>query len=128
MNGPALSSILLYSKNIDNAVEFYRTILQRDPLFQGDEVTIFDCGSIELIIHKDPAPFVGLLEGLETEEIRGKGVIIGFRVENVDLQYNRLLHEGVVFSTPPISQPFGRRQAYLYDLDGYNVVLESRVD
>lgn len=57
--------------------------------------------------------------------VRGKGIIIHFIVEDINSEYERLIGEGFQISMGPTSQSFGRRQIYLYDCNGYNVVVEQ---
>tara|TARA_R110000868_G_scaffold66399_3_gene197784 strand:- start:392 stop:769 length:378 start_codon:yes stop_codon:yes gene_type:complete len=62
----------------------------------------------------------------------GEGVTVYFECENLDIEYNRLIAEGVEFIHPPIDQTWLWKEARLKDPDGNNIILfyggENRVN
>lgn len=62
----------------------------------------------------------------------GEGVTVYFECENLDVEYNRLIAEGLEFIHPPINQTWLWREAKLKDPDGNNIILfyggENRVN
>lgn len=123
-----LGSVLLYVRDLIVSRKYYEALLERAFVQYGEQAAILDAGGCELILLQEPEIFTGDLTGLESEKIRGKGIVVHFAVDDVDTHYSRLQSCGIAVSLAPTSQSFGRRQMYLYDPDGYNVVMESRIE
>ena len=124
-----LGGRLIYVKDVERSVAFYNNILCDVSIKRfGVEFAIVALeNSSVLYIHRDPEKFEGYLEGLERRQTRGDGAIIHFEVS--DLRgWCKLCEEAQIsISMGPVAQPFGRTQCYLYDPDGYNIVIEEMV-
>jgi catechol 2,3-dioxygenase-like lactoylglutathione lyase family enzyme len=118
--------VLLYVNDVERSIAFYTRILR---LALGarpaDHFAILDAEGVSIYLHADPDKFTGLLEGLERRKTRGDGTIMHFNVENVDEWANHCSACGHPISLGPVAQPFGRKQCYIYDPDGYNIVVEE---
>ncbi|TBG66108.1 VOC family protein [Rhizobium leguminosarum] len=121
----SLGPVLLFAKSLEATETFYRRLLGKDPKLKTSEVLIFDVEGHELVFIPDREPFQGNLAGLETEVIRGKGIILHLTAPDVDKEYRRLKKSGFDISSAPSDKPFGRRQMYIYDCNGYNIAIET---
>lgn len=119
--------VLLFAKNLKETEEFYRRLLGKDPKIKTSEVLIFDVEGHELVFVPDAEPFQGNLAGLESETVRGKGIILHLTAPDVDKEHRRLKKLGFNISAAPSDKPFGRRQMYIYDCNGYNIAIETVV-
>jgi len=120
-------SAFLYVRDLTASAEFYAVVLECQPSFSNDEVAIFSfAGGGELILHRDNPETFESPENPEGGVGRGRGVILHFTCADVDLRHKNLLASNIPVSLAPVSQSFGRRQMYLYDPDGYNLVVETR--
>ncbi|MGO7182492.1 VOC family protein [Rhizobium brockwellii] len=118
--------LLLYAKNLGETARFYQILLGSGPKHSSEEVLIFDLAGQELIMIPDPPTLPANLEGLGVDKVRGKGIIIHFAVDDLDSEYQRLVDGNIAISAEPADMQFGRRQMYLYDCNGYNIVVEQR--
>jgi uncharacterized glyoxalase superfamily protein PhnB len=117
----SISAILLYVRDLPRSAEFYKHLLDAIPSETNDSVVVFDVGPGKLVLHLEKGTVISQRSDLDT----GVGVIVHFAVADVDDEYRRLTSIGITISMPPTDQTFGRRQMYLYDPDGYNVVIEQ---
>lgn len=123
-----VTGCLLYVRDLDRSVAFYTTALKLDLLQRsGNDVVILTDGNFELILHRDELQWTGPLMSLKSDTHRGKGMVLHFRVDDVDAWENHFRSCGHQPSYGPVSQSFGRRQCYIYDPDGYNIVVEHCV-
>jgi catechol 2,3-dioxygenase-like lactoylglutathione lyase family enzyme len=121
-----ITGVLLYVIDVDRAVAFYVGILGlRLEARPASHIALLGGEGVSLYLHRRPDPLPDRLMPLSTPNMSGLGVMIHFTVQNVDLYERRLDAAGYPMSQRPIDQPFGRRQMYLYDPDGYNLVIES---
>jgi catechol 2,3-dioxygenase-like lactoylglutathione lyase family enzyme len=121
-----VTGVLLYVKDVDRAVAFYAgTLGLRLEARPAPHTALVDAGGVSLYLHREPDPLPDRLAPLAIANMCGLGVIIHLTVEDVDLYATRLDAAGYPISQRPIDQSFGRRQMYLYDPDGYNLVLEA---
>jgi len=120
-----LGPILMFAKDLQETEVFYRRLLGKAPKLKTPEALVFDIEKAELVFIKDPPVFRGNLDGLETERVRGKGIILHLSALNVDKEYKRLKRAGFTISSPPADKIYGRRQMYIYDCNGYNIAIET---
>ncbi|MCL6643076.1 MAG: VOC family protein [Candidatus Bipolaricaulota bacterium] len=122
-----IHSVLLYVRDVQASLAYYRDKLGFQVGFQSDEeggVVGLRLGEFSLILHSD--------QGVQPEYLlpsgeRGRGVILHFEVENVDLYHDTLKEKGVAISKRPEDQSFGLRTMYVYDPDGYNLCFVQRL-
>lgn len=117
----ACSGILLHVADVDRSVKFYTETLGLKKLMQhANEIAIVDAGGgFSIYLHRDEL-------GPRSERL-GVGVIVHFSSASVDACEKKLLACNYPISMSPTNQSFGRRQMYLYDPDGYNIVVEQFV-
>jgi catechol 2,3-dioxygenase-like lactoylglutathione lyase family enzyme len=121
-----ITGLLLYVKDVDQSVDFYAGTLGLTLAARpAPHFAQLDAGGFSLYLHCEPDPLPDRLLPLSTPNMCGLGAIIHLTVEDVDLYESRLNAASYPISQRPINQPFGRRQMYLYDPDGYNLVIEA---
>ena len=115
---------LLYVRDVAKSAAFYRLQFGFAATnVTSAEFTIVELEGWRLYLHRDPAPFTGNLAGLEARKTRGDGVIVHFRVGDVDAWAARFESAGHTISRKPATTPYGLRECYVYDPDGYNLVV-----
>lgn len=120
-----ISHVLLYVKDVSASLNFYRDSLGfQGAMLEGCVVAQLDVGGSAVILHTDKNLDPGYLPAPGQ---RGRGVIVEFEVPDVDAYCQSLKSKGVKISMEPVSQPWGLRQMYLYDPDGYNLAFSQRV-
>lgn len=113
-----LNQITIYSSDSEKAVEFYKTlgfVLIVDSL---PRYARFECptGNSTFSIHET------------SEELSNTAVVLYFECEDVDLEHQRLLANGITFLTPPIDQTWLWREASLFDPDNNKIILYTAGD
>ncbi|MGH7753438.1 MAG: VOC family protein [Gemmatimonadales bacterium] len=121
-----VDSILLYVRDVDDSLRYYRDRLGFTPSFFAPEeggVAGLQVGNIRMILHTDQdlRP-----DYLQPSGERGRGVILHFEVEDVDRYHADLVGRGVEISLAPTEESWGARAMYLYDPDGYNICFLQR--
>lgn len=114
----ALYSVLLYVRDLDASLAFYRDRLGLRPLGPPGDVAMLQAGACQVVLHpRDagdwPAPGVTLDPG---------GMALTFEVDDPDAWAERLSREGVEIVRGPLDQVWGR-VVFVRDPDGRTVVL-----
>jgi predicted enzyme related to lactoylglutathione lyase len=107
-----VEGVVLYSKDLAQAKDFYSRILGLPVLLEEPQVIHFDGGSVRLAIHRYP-----IEGGREAPE----GFVV-FAVDDLAKAYEDLRRKGAEFLGPPASRPYGR-VAYLHDPEGHEIGL-----
>jgi len=118
------TGICLVTEDLPALVRFYTEILGCQAV--GDEHHAeFDFNGSSLAIFTRPG-----MEEMAPGSMQGAGYgsfTIGFEVEDVDVQYERLKTFGVTFVKLAASYPWGTRSVWFRDPDGNIVDFYSRV-
>jgi predicted enzyme related to lactoylglutathione lyase len=113
-----VEGVVLYSKDLAQAKDFYSRILGLPVLLEEPHVIHFDGGSVRLAIHRYP------IEGAREAP---EGFVV-FAVDDLAKTYEDLRRKGAEFLGPPASRPYGR-VAYLHDPEGHEIgLLEEPVE
>lgn len=116
--------VFLYVKDLERSIDFYRSVLRLEIAARpATHFAVLQMGEGKLYLHKDPDRFSTSLEVLNTSTVRGHGLMLHFQVDDVDQTKQQCEMLGREISFGPVDQEFGQRQLYLYDPDGYNIVL-----
>ena len=118
-----LDYVILYVRDVERAVEFYRDVIGLRHRFTRDGYAEFGTGR---------AKFGLLGEERAAELVRemasgGGGSEVLFLVEDVDRQAERLRGEGVRILSGPEDRPWGHRSLHLADPDGHVVELAQEI-
>ncbi|OLE74271.1 hypothetical protein AUG19_09135 [archaeon 13_1_20CM_2_54_9] len=113
--GLALNLILFYVRDLKRSKDFYvRKLGFKKTYGDNDYVSVKAPNGVTLGLHKAPR---GTVKPSASEYY--------FRVDNVDIWYDRLRSKGVKFSRRPKDQPWGDRTAYFRDPDKYQLALHG---
>jgi catechol 2,3-dioxygenase-like lactoylglutathione lyase family enzyme len=120
-----LTHLCVITGNVARLRDFYAQVLQIAPAtdraeyaefaFNGSALSFYDADSFQ-----EHAKDAALPE-------RNRSVMIEFRVDDVDAEYDRLLQLQIEWVKPPSTQPWGNRSIYFRDPDGNLVNIYSRV-
>ena len=132
-----LIQILLYVRDPVRMRQFYETVLGFKLRALERDVSHFDAGGVELVLHPDPPfadpeyrDFINQLKG----NMRGMGSAIHFDVDDVDAYFAELKGKGLTPIDPeknraiqePIERREGRREFVIEDPEGYWLYFGSR--
>ena len=118
-----LTGLCLITHDVLRLSTFYRDLLQVE--LQGDQIhsELFTQGAGLYIFLETQ------MEQMAPGSLQGAGhgsFTIEFQVEDVDLEYERILKMGAPIVKPPTTYPWGRRAVWFRDPDG-NIVNFYRV-
>ncbi|MEH6892593.1 VOC family protein [Bacillus sp. JJ864] len=120
--------IILYAKQYEECIRFYRDILQLP--IKGEHVTYveFDTGSTILAINSRDD--VRELTGLPIPKTLSQSSTfeIGFVVGGVDETIHMLKKHGVTVLVEPVTKPWGQTVSYVSDPDGNYIEICSSLD
>jgi len=86
-----LHSVLIWSEDVQRLLPFYRDVLGLKPLVETDQFAVFPAVGLRIGTHND-------VRGLARDPNR---VMLNFRVEDCQAEYERLAEQGVEFIRPP---------------------------
>ena len=113
---PALVNSCLITANIKDLAAFYKSVLQVEPRWSGDDYVEFRTGVGVLAIFSAQAQ-ERYIPGAAIAA-NNKGIVLEFRVADVDQEYRRLKPLVKIWVKPPTTQPWGTRSVYFRDPDG----------
>ena len=116
---PALKSIMLVVKDTKRSREFYSEVLGFEAKVNGDDFSsVLTANGVEIELH---APHEG-----HDHAVASKGTQLSLEVDDVDKWHAAMSARGVEFSQSPKKMPWGTREAYLRDPDGYLIAVVTR--
>jgi uncharacterized glyoxalase superfamily protein PhnB len=117
------AGVCLITNRVRALAEFYEKALRAKA--EGDDTHMsLSVGNTDLAIFSSEG-----MEGMAPGSTRGTGhggVTIGFTVEDVDAEYERLQALGAEFLMPPTTHPWGWRSFFFRDMDGNIVVFNCK--
>jgi catechol 2,3-dioxygenase-like lactoylglutathione lyase family enzyme len=114
--GPELLHTCLITPNVQRLVDFYEPVLKLKAKRSGGDYAEFQTGAGVLAIFSAAAQekyIPGSAEGAAN-----RGVVLEFKVADVDQEYRRLQGLVKTWVKPPSNQPWGTRSFYFRDPDG----------
>jgi catechol 2,3-dioxygenase-like lactoylglutathione lyase family enzyme len=112
---PMLAHTCLITTNVRRLVDFYEPILELKAQWSGGDYAEFHGGAGVLAIFAAKAQEKYIPGSAQAAE--NKGMILEFRVSDVDREYRRLQSLVKVWVKPPTTQPWGTRSIYFRDPD-----------
>jgi catechol 2,3-dioxygenase-like lactoylglutathione lyase family enzyme len=109
MSATGIFYVFLYVSDLERSKAFYRDKLGWQPGTDEQDVAGFSFGEGYLVIHRDTRP----------ERVYGGGMWIAVKVDDVNAEHAALIARGVE-AGELLDQPWGERQFYFKDPDGYN--------
>lgn len=113
---PALINTCFITNDVDRLVDFYSQILRVPAQRAGKEYAEFHTGVGVIAIFSADAQEKYIPHSAEPAS--NKGVVLEFRVSDVDQEYARLKPIVKQWVKPPTDQPWGTRSIYFRDPDG----------
>jgi uncharacterized glyoxalase superfamily protein PhnB len=131
-----ISDACLFVSNISHSVNFYQRMLNMNIEYQDGDFVVFSGLGISFAIWSHEAAKKELLRHFRSdpkqEEIQFKNssekdtrlnqVMLSVHLENkqaVDMEYERLSNQRIIFLTPPKSFPWNDYATYFLDPDNY---------
>jgi predicted enzyme related to lactoylglutathione lyase len=118
MSGSGIKRIntILYCRNWDDTVKFYRDVLKLSVNHKAEWLVEFQ------VIDNT---FISIANAASTsiQSSKGAGITLSFQVENVDTVQRQLREMGV--TTGPIKSIWGARAFYIFDPEGHRIELWS---
>ena len=108
-----LVELAYFTDDVGHMADFYRRLLNAEPVAQSEGMAIFLVGETKVFIHHSYTPSEG---DLPPENH------IAFAIGDVDAACNRLVEQGLALEIPPQDFYWGR-SAYLRDPDGHQIEL-----
>ena len=111
-------STCLITQNVRKLCDFYQNVFQVQTE-ASDTFVAFEPGGVPLTLFHTAG-----MEQMAPGSMQGAGIgnaILEFEVEDVDVEYARLLELNVSIVKPPTTQPWGLRSVWFRDPDG-NIV------
>ncbi|WP_242224221.1 VOC family protein [Bacillus cereus group sp. BfR-BA-01380] len=120
--------IILYAKQYEECIHFYRDILQLPIKGEHGTYVEFDTGSTILAINSRES--VQELTGLSISKALSESSTfeIGFVVDNVSETINSFKKHGVKVLVEPVTKPWGQTVSYVCDPDGNYIEICSSLD
>ncbi len=113
---PVLSNVCVITNDVKRLVDFYEPVLSLKAKRSGDDYAEFPTGAGVLAIFSAKAQ-ENYIPG-SAEAANNKGMILEFKVADVDREYRRLQSLVKTWVKPPTTQPWGTRSVYFRDPDG----------
>ncbi len=119
----ALDHLVLVVDDIDVSTRFWRDVVGAEFQHQSGDYSQFRIGEVRLGLFQADAMAATLGREISRPAPGAAGFELGFRVDDVDAVYDRLVAAGAGAVTPPADRPWGQRTAYVSDPDGYLIEL-----
>lgn len=110
-----LTELAYFTDDVPAMADFYRRLLNAEPVAQSDGMAIFMTGGTKIFIHRTYTLAEGDLPPHNHT---------AFRVDDVDAACAELLARGLALEVPPRDYYWGR-SAYLRDPDGQQIEITS---
>jgi len=113
---PALVHTCLITPDIRALAAFYTQVLKIQPIWSGADYVEFpsSVGTLAIFSYSAQQQYIPSA----TEPASSRGVILEFRVPDVDREFVRLQPLVKIWVKPPTTQPWGTRSIYFRDPDG----------
>lgn len=111
-------STCFYTNEVDACRYFYSKYFSAKP--------VFDCGWYVTLKIDNDGPEISFIEPQEGMPVfNGTGVMLNFKVDDVDSEYTRLTSEGLTVAMPLEDHPWGDRGFSVIDPIGNTVYIYS---
>lgn len=110
-----LHELAYFTDNVAEMTDFYRALLNQEPVHASADMAIFMQDGVKLFIHRTYEP--------QEEELPPENHT-AFLVDDVDKACERLTAVGLILTHPPQDYYWGR-SAYLRDADGHLIEITA---
>jgi len=108
--------VCLMTKDVPGLIEFYKTLLQTTAT--GDDV------HMEIATN---GAALAIFNNGDVKDSKNENITLGFDVNDIDAEYERLNKMGVNITMPPKTYPWGRRAMQIADPDGNLINLSCEI-
>lgn len=115
--------VVLVVEDLDRAVDFYCGVLGLPLGHRSDPYVQLDTGRTRLALYRRDAMSGTLGFEVGAPDPGAPGFELGFKVDDCDAAWRRLVEAGAEVVTDPTDRPWGQRTAYVRDPDGHLVEL-----
>lgn len=124
----AMKYIILYVRDLEQTMYFYRDVLQLPVKMQVDTYVEFDTGKTTLSFNTRESVRQDI--GLDVaDDLKASSTFeIGFVVDNVVATIEQLRQQQVVIVKEPVVKPWGQTVAYIADPDGHFIEICSAIE
>ena len=115
-------SVFHFVSDLERSKEFYRKLLDIEPVEQGPALASIPIGGVELLLHAD-----GDVVRVPAASVRGAGVSLHIEVRDIQSVWDRLQGQGITTEEEPTLQPYGFMEFGVRDPDGYEIEFVEQV-
>ena len=123
----AMKYIILYVRNVEETMHFYRDVLQLPVKMQVDTYVEFDTGMTTLSFNTRESVRQDIGLDVAQDLMTSSTFEIGFVVEDVVATIENLRQQQVVIVKEPVVKPWGQTVAYITDPDGHFIEICSAI-
>ncbi|WIM38652.1 VOC family protein [Paenibacillus sp. PK4536] len=124
----AMKYIILYVRNVEETMHFYRDVLQLPVKMQVDTYVEFDTGMTTLSFNTRESVRQDIGLDVADDLMASSTFEIGFVVEDVVATIEHLRQQQVVIAKEPVVKPWGQTVAYITDPDGHFIEICSAIE
>ena len=121
-----LVEVCLLTDQVSQLSSFYQILLQMEPVDASEAHVSFCIQNTYLSIYAK-REMEAWAPG-STHAAESGNSILGFEVENVDVEFERLTHLNVTILRAPTTFPWGRRAVWFQDPEGNIITFSAPVD
>lgn len=111
-----LAEVCIETSRVIELASFYRLIMDiEDDGNENEMHQTISADGVTLTVYNDGKP----------KNNQNQNISIAFTVDDVDLEYERLLSLGVHVIDPPTTRPWGARNMHFQDPDGNHIYFRS---
>lgn len=110
-----LAEVCLETNDVIRLAEFYRRLFLIEEENTDEVHQLITGGQVAITIYNDGA----------VKNNHNNNISLAFTVEDVDLEYKRLLEMGMTVIEPPMTRPWGARNMHFCDPDGNHIYFRS---
>lgn len=118
-----LDYVILIVNDLDRTLDFYTKILGLKLGHRSGDFAQMETGTTRLGFYKREAMSKTLGTMLEPPTKEAPGFEIGFKVDDVDRAFKKLVEKVAVPALEPTTRHWGQRTAYIRDPDGHLIEL-----
>lgn len=119
---PRAHETTLVVSDLDRSVPFYRDVLDMTVAERRGSRVAFETGECTLVLEEEFDEETFEAYGLSPPgDDPGRGVVVGFRYDDVEAVYDRAVDAGAEILTEPREADWGERLFLVEDPDGYVV-------
>lgn len=110
-----LAEVCFETNDVIRLADFYRRLLHIEEESEDEVHQLITGGQVSITVYNDGT----------VKNNQNKNITLAFTVEDVDLEYERLLRMGITIIEPPTTRPWGARNMHFNDPEGNHIYFRS---